>query len=74
MRKIILAATLAVAAVAMAVPAHADNKSTPHWTFAPGSVCGLEGAEVSVLPILTDFVPVHSNNCPNGNVLDYPTI
>ncbi|OLZ67017.1 hypothetical protein AV521_26360 [Streptomyces sp. IMTB 2501] len=76
MRKIIMTATLAVAALAMAVPAHAGNKSTPftNWTFSPASVCGLEGAEVSALPILTDYVPIHSNSCSNGNLLDHPAI
>ncbi|WP_369389166.1 hypothetical protein AB5J72_17425 [Streptomyces sp. CG1] len=76
MRKIIMTATLAVAAIAMAAPAHADNRSTPftNWTFSPASVCGLEGAEVSALPILSDYVPIHANSCSNGNVLDHPTI
>ncbi|WP_031226032.1 hypothetical protein [Streptomyces roseochromogenus] len=76
MRKIIMTATLALAAMAMAAPAHADNKSTPftNWTFSPASVCGLEGAEVSALPILADYVPIHANSCSNGNVLDHPGI
>ncbi|MGW3203441.1 hypothetical protein [Streptomyces sp. NPDC001135] len=76
MRKIIMTATLAVAAIAMAAPAHADNTSTPfaNWTFAPASVCGLEGAEVSALPILANYIPIHSNSCSNGNVLDHPTV
>lgn len=76
MRKIIMTATLAVAALAMTAPAHADNASTPfnNWTFSPASVCGLEGAEVSALPVLTNFVPVHANGCANGNTLDRPVI
>ncbi|MEV5875581.1 hypothetical protein AB0L75_15365 [Streptomyces sp. NPDC052101] len=76
MRKIIMTATLAVAAIAMAAPAHAGNESTPFstWTFAPASVCGLEGAEVPVLPILTAYVPIHSNSCSNGNLVSHPSI
>jgi hypothetical protein len=74
MRKIIMTATLALAAMAMAAPAHADNESTPNWTFAPASVCGLEGAEVSALPILTDYVPIHANSCSNGNMFNQPRI
>ncbi|KUN05367.1 hypothetical protein AQI95_17820 [Streptomyces yokosukanensis] len=76
MRKIIMTATLAMAAMAMAAPAHASTGPTPfsNWTFSPASVCGLEGAEVAALPILTNFVPIHSNSCSNGNVLDHPGI
>ncbi|MFF7351523.1 MULTISPECIES: hypothetical protein [Streptomyces] len=76
MRKIIMTAALAVAAIAGAAPAHADNKATPitTWTFAPASVCGLEGAEVSALPILSNYVPIHANSCSHGNVLDHPAI
>ncbi|GHE07705.1 hypothetical protein [Streptomyces alanosinicus] len=73
MRKIIMTATLAFAAMAMAAPAHADNETAPTWTFAPASVCGLEGAEVAV-PILAYHVPIHSNSCSNGNLLSHPSI
>ncbi|MFF2364618.1 hypothetical protein ACFVU0_18230 [Streptomyces sp. NPDC058122] len=76
MRKIIIAATLAMATMAMAAPAHADNDSNfgggvnaaNNWNFTAAAVCLLE---VAVVPVLGDHVSDHANNCSNGNVIDH---
>ncbi|MFB7242252.1 hypothetical protein CW362_16750 [Streptomyces populi] len=76
MRKIIIAATLAMATTAMAAPAHADNDSNfgggvnaaNLWNFTAAAVC-LQ--EVAVVPVLGNYVSDHVNNCSNGNVIDH---
>ncbi|MFE0672242.1 hypothetical protein [Streptomyces sp. NPDC058867] len=75
MKKTVLAATLAVAALATAAPAHADNDSNfgganaaDNWNFTAAAVCL---AEVAVVPVLGDWVSDHANNCSNGNVVDH---
>ncbi|MFJ3631811.1 hypothetical protein [Streptomyces sp. NPDC090112] len=76
MKKIISAAALAVAAVSLAAPAHADADSNfgggvnaaNNWNFTAAAVC-LQ--EVAVVPVLGDYVSDHANNCSNGNVIDH---
>ncbi|MEV7168771.1 hypothetical protein AB0O18_03675 [Streptomyces sp. NPDC093224] len=76
MKKIISAAALAVAAVSLAAPAHADNdanfgggvNAANNWNFTAAAVC-LQ--EVAVVPVLGDYVSDHTNNCSNGNVIDH---
>ncbi|MDX2544101.1 hypothetical protein ACOT81_21010 [Streptomyces sp. WI04-05B] len=72
MRKIITTATLAMAALAMAAPAHADNGSNfgdgvnavNNWNFTGAAVCF---QELAVAPIVGDSV----HDCSNGNVLNH---
>ncbi|MFG3150227.1 hypothetical protein [Streptomyces sp. NPDC048243] len=76
MRKIITSAALAMVALTMAVPAHADDDTnfggginTAHnWNFTAAAVC-LQ--EVTVVPVLGDYMTDHENNCSNGNVIDH---
>ncbi|UUU40187.1 hypothetical protein [Streptomyces sp. NBC_00162] len=76
MKKIMAAAALTVAALSLAVPAHADNDSNfgggvnaaNNWNFTAAAVC-LQ--EVAVVPVLGDWVGDHANNCSNGNVIDH---
>ncbi|MFJ7305684.1 hypothetical protein [Streptomyces sp. NPDC099088] len=75
MRKIITTASLALVALAMAAPAHADTDdnvagaidAANNWNFSAAAVC-LQ--EVAVVPVLGDYVGDHANNCSNGNVID----
>ncbi|MFJ1936764.1 hypothetical protein ACIOGZ_29410 [Kitasatospora sp. NPDC088160] len=76
MKKMITVAVMALAATAMAVPAHADNDSNfgqgvnaaNNWNFTAAAVCLME---VAVVPVLGDWVGDHHNNCSNGNVIDH---
>ncbi|MFB7257923.1 hypothetical protein [Streptomyces nojiriensis] len=76
MNKIITTTALALATVALATPAHADNDSNfgggvnaaNNWNFTAAAVC-LQ--EVAVTPVLGDWVGDHVNNCSNGNVIDH---
>ncbi|MFD4917235.1 hypothetical protein ACFWNR_29050 [Streptomyces virginiae] len=76
MKKIVSAAALTVAALALATPAHADNdinfgggvNAANNWNFTAAAVC-LQ--EVAVVPVLGDRVGDHANNCSNGNVIDH---
>ncbi|MGC4986020.1 MULTISPECIES: hypothetical protein [unclassified Streptomyces] len=76
MRKTITTAALAMVALAMAAPAHADNDSNfggginaaNNWNFTAAAVC-LQ--EVAVVPVLGDYISDHANNCSNGNVIDH---
>ncbi|CAM5368145.1 hypothetical protein AB0M94_10480 [Streptomyces xanthochromogenes] len=76
MKKIISVAVLAVAGLALAAPAHADNddnfgggiNAANNWNFTAAAVC-LQ--EVAVVPTLGDYVGDHVNNCSNGNVIDH---
>lgn len=76
MRKIITTVTFAMAALAMAAPAHADNdtnfgggvNAANNWNFTAAAVCLVE---VAVVPVLGDWVGDHANNCSNGNVIDH---
>ncbi|MDT9691051.1 hypothetical protein Q5762_22415 [Streptomyces sp. P9(2023)] len=75
MKKIISAAVLVLAGVAMAAPAHADDDSNVgsgvnaanNWNFTAGDVCI---QELAVVPALSDWTGNHKNNCSNGNVID----
>ncbi|ANP49423.1 hypothetical protein J2Z21_006137 [Streptomyces griseochromogenes] len=61
MRKIIITAAAALATMAMAAPAHADNVSNiagavttaNNWEFNPGSVCLENAVTVPVVPVLS---------------------
>ncbi|WP_405972630.1 hypothetical protein OG496_26235 [Streptomyces sp. NBC_00988] len=76
MKKILMAAACAAAALTLATPAHADNDSNfgggtnaaNNWNFTAAAVC-LQ--EVAVVPVLGDWVGDHANNCSNGNVIDH---
>ncbi|MFD4935166.1 hypothetical protein [Streptomyces virginiae] len=76
MKKIVSAAALTAAALALATPAHADNDSNfgggvnaaNNWNFTAAAVC-LQ--EVAVVPVLGDRVGDHANKCSNGNVIDH---
>ncbi|MFC9294734.1 hypothetical protein ACFTWH_32970 [Streptomyces sp. NPDC057011] len=76
MKKIITTTALALATVALAAPAHADNDSNfgagvnaaNNWNFTAAAVC-LQ--EVAVAPLLGEWVGDHTNNCSNGNVIDH---
>lgn len=76
MKKIISAAALVLAGVAMAAPAHADNDSNfgsgvnaaNNWNFTAADVCI---QELAVVPALSDWTGNHKNNCSNGNVIDH---
>ncbi|MFD7296726.1 hypothetical protein ACFV9W_25835 [Streptomyces sp. NPDC059897] len=75
MKKIIGVSALALAAVGIAVPAHADNDSNfgsdinaaNNWNFSAASVC-LQ--EVAVVPTGGASLGDVANHCVNGNVLD----
>ncbi|MFF1507163.1 hypothetical protein [Streptomyces sp. NPDC058326] len=76
MKKILSAAALALAGVAVAAPAHADNDSNfgsgvnaaDNWNFSAADVCV---QELAVVPALSDWTGNHENNCSNGNVIDH---
>ncbi|MFD7536090.1 hypothetical protein [Streptomyces sp. NPDC059819] len=76
MKKIISAAALVLASVALAAPAHADNDSNfgsgvnaaNNWNFTAADVCI---QELAVVPALSDWTGNHKNNCSNGNVIDH---
>ncbi|MFJ4713475.1 hypothetical protein [Streptomyces sp. NPDC088785] len=75
MKKIITVAAMALAATAMAVPAHADDdadfdggvNAANNWNFTAGAVCE---QELAVVPVLGDWTGDHDSNCSNGNVID----
>ncbi|MBW5249196.1 hypothetical protein JGS39_09255 [Streptomyces sp. P01-B04] len=72
MRKIITPVTLALVALAMAAPAHADNdsnfsdgvKAVNNWNFTAAAVCF---QELAVAPIVGDS----SHDCSNGKALNH---
>lgn len=76
MKKIFSGAVLALATVALAAPAHADNDSNfgsgvnaaNNWNFTAADVCI---QELAVVPALSDWTGNHKNNCSNGNVIDH---
>lgn len=76
MKKIIMLATLPLAIVGMAAPAHADNDSNfgsgvnaaNNWNFTESVAC-LQ--EVAAVPVIGDWVGDHTNNCSNGNMIDH---
>ncbi|MGW8330142.1 hypothetical protein ACWGLE_19855 [Streptomyces sp. NPDC055897] len=76
MKKIISAAALVLASVALAAPAHADNddnfgggvNAANNWNFTAADVCI---QELAVVPALSDWTGNHKNNCSNGNVIDH---
>ncbi|MFI8086653.1 hypothetical protein ACIF6L_38445 [Kitasatospora sp. NPDC086009] len=75
MKKMITVAVMALAATAMAVPAHAVNDSNfgginaaNNGNFTAAAVCMME---VAVVPVLGDWVGDRFNNCSNGNVIDH---
>ncbi|WP_329379667.1 hypothetical protein OG625_13390 [Streptomyces sp. NBC_01351] len=78
MKKIISAAALAVAALSLAAPAHADDgndsnfgsgvNAANNWNFTAADVCV---QELAVVPALSDWTGNHKNNCSNGNVINH---
>ncbi|MGP3683232.1 hypothetical protein ACTVZO_00695 [Streptomyces sp. IBSNAI002] len=76
MKKVITAAGLVLASVALTAPAHADNDSNfgggvsaaNNWNFTAAEVC-LQ--EVAVVPVMGEWVGDHADNCSNGNVIDH---
>ncbi|GGR15382.1 hypothetical protein [Streptomyces roseolus] len=76
MKKIISVTALALAALASAAPAHADDESNfgggvdaaDNWNFTAADVCV---QELAVVPALSDWTGNHKNNCSNGNVIDH---
>ncbi|MEV0446702.1 hypothetical protein [Streptomyces sp. NPDC050600] len=76
MKKLAATATLALAAVSLAAPAHADDDSNfgsgvngaNNWNFTAADVCV---QELAVVPALSDWTGNHRNNCSNGNVIDH---
>ncbi|MFG2640342.1 hypothetical protein ACGFYP_05130 [Streptomyces sp. NPDC048370] len=77
MKKMISVAVLALAALSMAAPAHADNDSNfgpgvnaaNNWNFTAAAVC-LQ--ELAVVPVGSAWTGDHVNHCANGNVLNHP--
>lgn len=75
MKKIISVAGFALAAAAVATPAHADNDSNfgpgvnaaNNWNFSAASVCF---QELAVVPVSGEVTDSTVNHCVNGNVLD----
>ncbi|MFZ3573281.1 hypothetical protein ACOKM5_40765 [Streptomyces sp. BH097] len=75
MKKIISVSALALAAVGIAAPAHADSDSNfggginaaNNWNFTAASVCF---QELAVVPAGGASVGDVANHCVNGNVLD----
>jgi hypothetical protein len=66
MKKILMAATLAGSAVALAAPAHADHdpaSSGNHWGTAAPVMCTAENA---VAPVLGDLASAPTHACPEG--------
>ncbi|MFJ6723496.1 MULTISPECIES: hypothetical protein [unclassified Streptomyces] len=76
MRKIIMTAALALTAVALAAPAHADDDTNfgpgvdaaNNWNFSAAAVCF---QELAVVPVGADWTGNHENHCANGNVIDH---
>lgn len=76
MKKAFVTTLLALGALGIAVPAHADNDSNfgggvnaaNNWNFTAAAVCMTETA---VVPVLGDWVGDHVNHCSNGNVIDH---
>ncbi|WP_405775606.1 hypothetical protein [Streptomyces sp. NBC_01538] len=76
MRGALTATAVAATAAAGACPAFADNDSNfgsgvnaaNNWNVTAAAVC-LQ--EVTVVPVLGDWVGDHANNCSNGNVIDH---
>ncbi|MFF8727886.1 hypothetical protein ACF073_15540 [Streptomyces sp. NPDC015171] len=74
MRKIITTATLALAALALAAPAHADDdrnfssgvNAANNWNFTAADVCF---QEMAVVPAVADYLSDY-NTCSNGNTTD----
>ncbi|MFF8732007.1 hypothetical protein ACF073_36865 [Streptomyces sp. NPDC015171] len=69
MKKVVAATALAVASIALAAPAHADDD----WNFATGigPVPETVGQEVAKVPVLAAYVGNQKNNAANGNVLEH---
>ncbi|MFF0745415.1 hypothetical protein ACFYVL_33950 [Streptomyces sp. NPDC004111] len=76
MKKITTAAVLALASLALASPAHADDDSNfgpgvnaaNNWNFTAAAVC-LQ--ELAVVPVGGAWVGDTVNHCVNGNVLNH---
>ncbi|MFF7436633.1 hypothetical protein [Streptomyces sp. NPDC008122] len=68
MKKILATTALALAGIALAAPAHADD-----WDFATSAVVpDTLGQEIAKVPVLAPYVGGQMNNAANGNVLDHP--
>ncbi|WP_427920883.1 hypothetical protein [Streptomyces sp. cg40] len=76
MKKTLMAAACAAAALALATPAHADNDSNfgegvnaaSNWAFTAASVCF---QELAVVPVGGAWNGNTVNHCVNGNVLNH---
>ncbi|MFG3192464.1 hypothetical protein [Streptomyces omiyaensis] len=76
MKKIITAAALALTALALAAPAHADDDSNfgpgvnaaNNWNFSAASVCF---QELAVVPVGGAGTGDTFNHCTNGNVINH---
>ncbi|PBC70490.1 hypothetical protein BX265_7917 [Streptomyces sp. TLI_235] len=76
MKKITALSALALTALALSAPAHADNDSTfgsgvnaaNNWNFSAAAVCF---QELAVVPVGAPFVGDVSNLCTLGNVIDH---
>ncbi|WP_327375185.1 hypothetical protein OG393_15205 [Streptomyces sp. NBC_01216] len=76
MKKIITAAALALTALALAAPAHADDDSNfgpganaaNNWNFSAASVCF---QELAVVPVGGAWTGDTFNHCTNGNVINH---
>ncbi|MCX5139969.1 hypothetical protein [Streptomyces sp. NBC_00338] len=76
MKKTLTAAVLALAALSMAAPAHADDDSNfgpgvnaaNNWNFSAAAVCF---QELAVVPVGAPWVGNTVNHCTNGNVLNH---
>lgn len=75
MKKTLAATALALSALALAAPAHADDdtnfgggvNAASNWNFTAEAVC-LQ--ELAVVPVGAPWTGNTTNHCANGNVLD----
>ncbi|MFG2294803.1 hypothetical protein [Streptomyces sp. NPDC048603] len=76
MKKIVSTTALALAALALAGPAHADDDSNfgpgvnaaNNWNFSAAAVCF---QELAVVPVGGSWTGNTTNHCTNGNVLNH---
>ncbi|MFG2878516.1 hypothetical protein ACGFYU_26525 [Streptomyces sp. NPDC048337] len=76
MKKIMSAAALTAAALALATPAHADTDSNVgggvnaagNWNFSAAAVCF---QELAMVPVTGAWTGNTTNHCVNGNVLNH---
>ncbi|WP_306370600.1 hypothetical protein [Nocardiopsis sp. CC223A] len=76
MKKTLMITLIALGALGFAAPAHADHDSdfgggvnaADNWNFTAAVVCH---QELAVVPILSEYLGDHIDNCSNGNVIDH---